>query len=244
MKSSACLPAVYPDSVQAIRRLTSAIKGFSFASMNFTLALAIGFSVASIPGPIIILITTETLRKGPKAGLLTMAAPVLMDALVMLPLGLLLQASVFSGGGGIFLGFLGGGFLCWLGFQAIRAGTTGVETDAMLPSVKDIPEIPPFFKGAMTQLTSPYPYLYWGTVGASFIRQSFESGGLWSAALFPLGFWIGASAFGVLVILVAGHGKKLLPPHLEPYLHRLSGGLLVACGVFLAIKAWLAFIRG
>lgn len=175
-----------------------------------------------------------------------MAAPVLMDALVMLPLGLLLQASVFSGKGGIILGFLGAGFLCWLGLQAIRAGTTVVETNAdpVSTAANASQEISSFVKGAMTQLTSPYPYLYWGTVGASFIRQSFESGGLWSAVLFPLGFWIGASAFGLLVILVAGHGKKLLPPHLEPFLHRLSGGLLVACGIFLAIKIWQTFIQG
>lgn len=79
--------------------------------MTLPLAFAIGFSVASIPGPTIILITTETLRKGPKAGLATMTAPVLMDALLMVPLGLLLRASLFlhrfSGvlliGSGIFL---------------------------------------------------------------------------------------------------------------------------------------------
>ena len=114
--------------------------------MTFPLAFAIGFSVASIPGPTIVLIATETLRKGPKAGLATMTAPVLMDALLMLPLGLLLQASLFSGSGGLFLGLLGAAFLLWLGFQSIQAGAKNIplEVDKEVPSAHTNKETPSF----------------------------------------------------------------------------------------------------
>lgn len=214
--------------------------------MTLSLAFAIGFSVASIPGPTIILITTETLRKGPKAGLATMAAPVLIDALLMLPLGLLLQASLFSGSGGLFLGLLGAAFLLWLGFKSIQAGAEG-KRDKGLKGSREMEltlnplnpsSLNPFFKGVLTHLTSPYPYLYWGTVGSSFIRQGFESGGAWAAAKFPIGFWLGASIFTLLVIFVVARGKKVLPPRLEPHLHRFSGVLLIGSGIFLAVRVW------
>ncbi len=208
--------------------------------MNFPLAFAIGFSVASIPGPTIILIATETLRKGPKSGLVTMTAPLLMDALLMLPLGLLLQASLFSGGGALFLGLIGAAFLVWLGLQSMQAGAKKIplELDPDQPPPNSNHELPSFLKGLLTHLTSPYPYLYWGTVGSTFIRQGFENGGLWAAATFPLGFWLGASAFTLLVIYVVTRGKKMLPPRLEPHLHRFSGVLLIASGIFLAVKVW------
>lgn len=214
--------------------------------MTLSLAFAIGFSVASIPGPTIILITTETLRKGPKAGLATMAAPVLIDAILMLPLGLLLQASLFSGSGGLFLGLLGAAFLLWLGFKSIQAGAKG-RRDKGLKGSREMEltlnplnpsSLNPFFKGVLTHLTSPYPYLYWGTVGSSFIRQGFESGGAWAAAKFPIGFWLGASIFTLLVIFVVARGKKVLPPRLEPHLHRFSGVLLIGSGIFLAVRVW------
>lgn len=208
--------------------------------MTFPLAFAIGFSVASIPGPTIILITTETLRKGPKAGLATMTAPILMDALFMLPLGLLLQASLFSGRAAAFLGLIGAGFLFWLGLQSILAGVKKIplKIDPGGSSAKSNQEFPSFVKGVLTHLTSPYPYLYWGTVGAAFIRQGFESGGTWAAAKFPLGFWLGASTFTLAVIYVMTRGKKMLPPRLEPHLHRLSGILLIGSGIFLAVRVW------
>lgn len=208
--------------------------------MTFPLAFAIGFSVASIPGPTIILIATETLRKGAKSGLVTMTAPILMDALLMLPLGLLLQASLFSGGGALFLGLIGAAFLVWLGLQSMQAGVQNISLEPKPggPSANSREELPSFWKGVLTHLTSPYPYLYWGTVGSSFIRQGFESGGAWAAATFPIGFWLGASVFTLIVIYLVERTKKLLPPRLEPHLHRFSGVFLIASGIFLAVKVW------
>lgn len=208
--------------------------------MTFPFAFAIGFSVASIPGPTIILIATETLRKGAKSGLATMAAPILLDAIMMLPLGLLLQTSIFSGRGAVFLGFLGVAFLFWLGLQSILAGAKKLAAESDLESAlaSRNQETPSFVKGVLTHLTSPYPYLYWGTIGSTFIRQGFQSGGVWAAAVFPLGFWLGASVFTLIVIYLVARTKKLLPPRLEPYLHRFSGVLLIGSGIFLAARVW------
>lgn len=208
--------------------------------MAFLLAFAMGFSVASLPGPIIVLIATETLRKGIGAGLLIVAAPVLMDALVMVPLALLFQASIVSGKGAAGLGLIGGCLLVWLGSQSMSAGASPMN-------VKDISgpmrtwgkkEIPSFLKGLLTHLTNPYPYLYWGSVGAGFIQRGFERSGTWGGVIFPLGFWLGAGIFNLLVVYLVGRGKKMLPARLEPYLHRFSGALLIGCGIFVAVRPW------
>lgn len=201
--------------------------------MTFPLAFVIGFSVASIPGPMIVVISTETLKKGPRAGLVTMTVPLLLDGLVMLPLGLLLQASLFSGKAAVALGLAGGLFLVWLGVQSM-----GASTSESLKFRTQSGELSSFKKGFVTHVTSPYPYLYWGTVGSTFVRQGFEAGGLWSAAIFPAGFWSGASVFTTLVIYLITHGKKMLPQKVERHLHRVSGVLLIASGILLAFKVW------
>ncbi|MBI4524562.1 MAG: LysE family translocator [Deltaproteobacteria bacterium] len=208
--------------------------------MTLPIAFAIGFSVASIPGPTILLIATEALRKGFKAGVLTMLAPLLLDALVMVPFGLFFQISLFSGKGTFFLGLAGSGLLFWLGLQSIRAGAKKkpLAFDREGPGGPRQQEIPSFTKGLLTHLSSPYPYIYWSTVGASFIRQGFETGGARGAALFPFGFWLGASAFTLLVIGLLVQGKKLLPRKLEPYLHYLSGTLLIGAGILLGVSVW------
>lgn len=207
--------------------------------MNFPLAFAIGVSVASIPGPTIILIATQTLRHGPRAALMTMLAPLALDAFLMLPLGLILQTSLFGGNGALILALCGSALLLWLGLQSIRAGLRS----SLLPHPSSLAtpgnrELPPFVKGLLTHVTSPYPYLYWATVGASFIRQGFANGGVLGAAIFPLGFWLGACSFTVVVIYLVARTKKLLPPRVEPYLHHVSGVLLIGGGIYLAVSSW------
>ncbi len=217
--------------------------------MTFPLAFLIGFSVASIPGPTIILVATETLRKGARAGLLAMMAPFLLDALLMVPLGLLLQSALFYGTGAFLLGLAGAAFLAWIGAKSIQSGamqlkdpsrsqTIGSPGSILQHPPQTTRELSSFLKGVITHLTSPYPYLYWGTVGASFIRRGFATGGARSAALFPVGFWFGAAAFTSAMIYLLARGKKLLPPHLEPYLHQFSGALLIGSAIFLAVSVW------
>ncbi len=222
------------------RGLTLEEKAFSLSSMAFPLAFAMGFSVASLPGPIIVLIATETLRKGVVAGLFIVTAPILIDALVMVPLALLLQASIVFGKGVAGLGFIGGCFLVWLGAQSMGASARPMNDRSADRSELTWrnKEIPSFLKGILTHLINPYPSIYWGSVGASFMRQGFERGGTWGAVVFPLGFWLGAGIFNLLVVYLMARGKRMFPAHLEPYLHRFSGVLLMASGVFVAVRPW------
>ena len=211
--------------------------------MNFPLAIAMGFAVASLPGPILVLITTETLRKGPRAGVLTMTAPLIIDAVVILPLALLLQASLVTGQGVIGLGLVGACLLVWLGFQSMRVNTGVLNpgSDYAAGWSWRRSELPSFLKGVLTHLSNPYPYIYWATIGVIFIRQGFEKHGIPGALLFPMGFWLGAGTLNLLVVYLAGRGRRMLPPRLEPYLHRISGVLLMGSGVFVALRTWWTF---
>jgi len=194
--------------------------------------------MASLPGPILVLIASETLRKGAVAGCLVMTAPLFVDALVMLPLALLLQAALVPGKSWVLLGSTGALLLFWLGMQSLRLDLGQPERDAKRGWNLGRSELPSFLKGVLTHLTNPYPYIYWGTVGVIFVRQGLERGGVPGALLFPLGFWLGAGTLNLLVVFVATRGRRLLPPRWEPYLHRFSGLLLMGCALWLGFKTW------
>jgi threonine/homoserine/homoserine lactone efflux protein len=148
--------------------------------------------------------------------------------------------------GAFVLGLVGAGLLIWMGLQSIKAGSSkgqlGMVELMNTTTSKQKKELPSFAKGILTHLTSPYPYLYWGTVGSSFVREGFKQDGAWGAALFPLGFWTGTTTFTLLTIYLVTRGKKFMPPHWEPYLHHFSGALLVASAIFLVVKVWRGFI--
>ena len=207
----------------------------TFAAMSLLLAYATGFSVASMPGPILALITTETLRRGTWPGAQIALAPMCVDACVMLPLVMVLQSTVPSGPGAIAMGIVGSGFLVSLGLQSLRAGS-----QPMAPgSRRGGSRLPSFLKGALTQLMNPYAYLFWGTVGFAFVRQGFQANGLQGALAFPLGFWLGAGTMNFLVVYLVGRGRRYMPARLEPYVHAFSGILLIGTGVFLI---WAVFV--
>lgn len=197
-----------------------------------------GFSVASLPGPIIVLVASETLRKGPGAGLLTMTAPLLVDALVILPLVLMIQASLVPERGWVPLGFVGAALLVWLGLQSMGGRTEGPRSNDKPGLSLRRREMPSFLKGVLTQCTNPYPYIFWGTVGVVFVRQGLEQGGIPGAVVFPLGFWLGAGTLNLLVVTVSTRGRQMLSPQWEPHLHRILGILLIGSAILVGFKTW------
>ena len=197
--------------------------------MSLLLAYAMGFSVASMPGPILALIATETLRRGAWPGAQTALAPMCVDACVMLPLVMVLQSSIPSGAGAVAIGVAGGAFLFWLGLQSFRARSGNVVPDGRRGSRR----LPPFLKGVLTQLMNPYAYIFWGTVGFAFVREGFEAHGLEGAFSFPAAFWLGAGTMNFLVVYLVSRGRRYLPPGAEPCVHAFSGILLIGAGVFL-----------
>ena len=197
--------------------------------MSLLLAYAMGFSVASMPGPILALITTETLRRGAWPGAQTALAPMCVDACVMLPLVMVLHAAVPSGAGVVVIGLAGGAFLSWLGLQSLRAGSAPAAPGGRRGSRR----LPPFVKSVLTQLMNPYAYILWGTVGFAFVREGFEARGLPGAVSFPAGFWLGAGTVNFLVVYLVSRGRRYLPARAEPYVHVFSGVLLIAAGGFL-----------
>ena len=197
--------------------------------MSLLLAYAMGFSVASMPGPILALITTETLRRGAWPGAQTALAPMCVDACVMLPLVMVLQSSIPSGAGALVIGLAGGAFLFWLGLQSFRAGSSPVAPGGGRGSRR----LPPFLKSVLTQLMNPYAYIFWGTVGFAFVREGFEARGLQGALSFPAGFWLGAGTMNFLVVYLVSRGRRYLPARAEPWVHVFSGVLLIAAGGFL-----------
>ncbi len=151
----------------------------------------------------------------------------------MLPLVVILHASIPSGMVAVAIGVAGGAFLLWLGVQCLRAWSTGSPA---ITANDFATKLPSFTKGILTHLMNPYPYVFWGTVGLAYVRDGFETGGITGALQFPLGFWLGASVFNFLVVLLVIRGKRILSPVAEPYMHMFAGLLLIVAGVFLIVS--------
>ena len=131
-----------------------------FLSAGILLGLAAGFA----PGPLLVLVISETLRHDIKAGLKVSIAPLVTDIpIILISLLLLNRLAEFKSILGC-ISIFGGLFILYLGYESLK--TRGVELN--LSSVKSSS----FKKGVITNALNPHPYIFYMTVGTPIIYRS------------------------------------------------------------------------
>jgi threonine/homoserine/homoserine lactone efflux protein len=193
---------------------------FQFLGIGILLGLSAGIA----PGPLLMLVISETLRHGTRAGITVALAPIITD-LPIIAASLLVLANL--AGYGPVLGVVslfGSLFLCYTGYQTLRV----TPVDLALPGSENRS----LAKGILTNLLSPHPYLFWITVGTPLVYRTLEQGPL-SLAAFLGGFYL--CLVGSKVMLAVGVGRSRALLRGRPYLYsmRLLGLLLLLFALLL-----------
>lgn len=192
----------------------------TFLSAGIVLGLSAGFS----PGPLMTLVITQTLSHGIREGFKVAAAPLVTDLPIILAATFLLTrlANYRPVLGTISL--VGGLFVLLLAWESFR--TVGVDTVAGDAAPQSLG------KGIMVNLLSPYPYLFWLTVGAPMIVKGWTAGSLRSGA-FVAGFMVCLVGAKLAIAVAAGRSRKFLRGHAYFTIMRLLGLMLVVFAILL-----------
>ena len=190
------------------------------------LGLSLGLGAGLAPGPLLALVIRSALQDGVAAGVRVAFSPLVTDVPVIV-VAVVLASSL----PGVALGVLavaGGGFVIWLGVDALRASPApaGAALCAAGPR-RDL------LRGALTNALSPHPWMFWIAVGAPILAGQRPGGG----ALFLGAFYLVLVGSKVAVAGVVGAGRsRLVGGHGHTVLLRASAVLLIATGVVLAIE--------
>ncbi len=189
----------------------------------------LGFSAGVAPGPLLVLVLSETLRFGVRSGFKVAVAPLITDPPIIVLTLLLVYR--FSGEGPALglLSIFGAAFVGYLGWQSVRfqGGERVVGSGVRERSLQ---------KAILASALSPHPWLFWLSVGGPIIVRAAEDS--WAPAA---GFM--AVFYGVLV------GSKLALAVLTARSRVwLTGSVYVAVirslGVLLWVLAVLLFHDG
>lgn len=172
--------------------------------------VVLGLSAGLAPGPLLTLVVAETLRHGISAGVRVALAPLLSDLpIILLTIFVLDKISNVAPLLGI-ISLCGALLLLHMAYQSLRTGE--------IPAPHAAPRTTASLrKGVLVNALSPHPYLFWLTVGGSYLSPPSASDTA-APALFLIGF------YGSLI------GAKLLL------------ATLVERARLLAKKAWLTRI--
>jgi threonine/homoserine/homoserine lactone efflux protein len=190
------------------------------------LGLSLGLGAGLAPGPLLALVIRSTLHDGVAAGIRVALSPLVTDVPIIV-VALLLAESLPDAALGA-LGIAGGGFVFWLGVEALRESPAPAEAAVGGASPqRDI------LRGALTNVLSPHPWVFWIAVGAPVLGKD----GIGSAALFLGAFYLLLIGTKVAVAGALGAGRdRLVEGRGYVIVLRASALLLLATGVVLALE--------
>ncbi len=185
-----------------------------FLSAGTLLGLAAGFA----PGPLLVLVISETLRHDIKAGIKVSIAPLITDVpIILISLLILNRLADFKPILGC-ISIFGGLFILYLGYESLK--TRGVELN--LSSVSSSS----FRKGVITNALNPHPYIFYMTVGAPIIFKGINQNFL-SALLFVGIFLLFLVGSKVVLAMVVERSRAFLKGRVYIWVMRTLGALLL-----------------
>ncbi len=181
--------------------------------------ILLGFSAGIAPGPLLTLVISETLSGGVGAGVRVALSPLLTDLpIIVFAFFFVSQFSdveTLLGG----MSILGGIFVFYMGYENLRTVTSRGDTPA--PSTSRS-----LFRGVVTNLLSPHPYLFWFSVGAPIMSKAISVSVL-APVLFLLSFYLFLVGAKVVLANVAGRSRNFLQGQVYVNTMRFLG--LVLC---------------
>lgn len=196
------------------------------ALLAFTFA---AFVIVIVPGPTVTVIIANSIRDGTRAGLLNIAGTQagLTVMVLIVAFGLQTFLSVMAEWFHV-IKLAGAAYLVWLGFKMLRSdGRLGSADDAAAPRIGY------FWQGFLVILSNPKVVLLFGAVFPQFIDPSGSA--FWQTVLLGAIFMAIATVFDSLYAILAGSAGGYLTRSRVRIIERLSGSLLIAGGVWMAL---------
>ncbi len=184
----------------------------------------LGACAGLAPGPLLALVLTQSLRHGPREGCKIALAPLLTDApliaLAWVLAARLAQLRVWLG----VVSLAGGVFVLYLAWESLGPAAPDAGAAAEPPRS--------WFKGILTNLLNPHPWLFWLTIGAASLARALAE--RWSSAVgFLFGFYLLLVGSKVVIALLAGRARDLLAGRPYRVVMRVLAVLLACFAVLL-----------
>ena len=192
---------------------------FNLLIAGITLGLYSGLS----PGPLLILLISQTLKHGHKEGIKVAFSPLITD-LPIIAVSLLFLSFVagYSSILGI-ISILGGIFLLYMAYESFKTRELTGDIEAEEPkSLK---------KGATVNFLNPAPYLFWITVGGPIIITAYTDSIL-DPLMFIIGFYVFLVGSKIVLAFAAGKSREFITGKPYLYIMRILGIVLVIFALY------------
>ena len=190
--------------------------------VGFLLGTPAGFS----PGPMLVLVISESLRNGVRAGAKVAFIPLITDIPLLIFSGIFFtKISNIKTLIGL-ISIIGSVFLFYLGRKSFRIEDSTIQkyyNHKIL--LKEL---------IILNFLNPNPYLFWFTVGAPLMVRSFDQSPI-SGISFLLGFYIGLVGSKFCLALITGKSRNFLQDFWYKLIMKFLGLSLIGLSIYILI---------
>ena len=191
--------------------------------VGFLLGAPAGFS----PGSMLILIISETLRHGVRAGAKVAFIPLITDVPLLIFSGFFFSKLSYIEPLISLLSLFGSVFLFYLGIKSFRIANSEFQNFSNRKLL--LKEL------IIVNFLNPNPYLFWFTVGAPLMVRSFDKS-LFSGISFLFGFYLGLVGSKFILALLTGKSRNFLQGFWYKLIMQFLGLSLIGFSIFLLIE--------
>jgi threonine/homoserine/homoserine lactone efflux protein len=197
-------------------------------------AFALGFALGAAPGPVQLLILSETAKRGLSGGLRVMlgANGTLFAVMVLLALGfssLAPSSAVLDG-----LRVVGGGFLVYLGIDELLRLRREAGDDP--PDTVTGRTLGPTARGVVSVVLNPGAWIFFATTASAVVANASADGGTSAALLAALAMTVGVSLSDLTFTVLGSGGRRLLGERGLRWVRGVLSVGLVAIGVAFVLQ--------
>jgi threonine/homoserine/homoserine lactone efflux protein len=186
----------------------------------------VGFSGAIVPGPMLTVSITETLKKGYRAGTSVVFGHMIVETSIIVLLAVGLSQIIGLKWPFIVISLVGGAFLVFMGLNLIKSGKRKASIEITAEEPKFVHG--PIYGGIVTSLSNPYFFMWWFTVGATFVFEGLRLAGLVGLAAFLIGHWASDFSWYGFISFCTDKGAAFAGDRAYQY-------VLISCGIFLSV---------
>ena len=208
----------------------------------FGVSFVLALSGALMPGPLLTVTISESVKKGPWVGPMVILGHGLLELglviLIVLGLGPYLKTSLVTSS----VALIGGLVLIWMGYSMFKeSGSITIPVNEMESSAAPKRSGGPIVIGVIMSLSNPYWLIWWVTIGLGYLTSAMHLGFLGIASFF-LGHITADLVWYSAVSTAISKGRRVMSTGMYQAILKGCAACLVVFGAWFIYSAYERFL--
>ncbi|OPY26251.1 MAG: LysE type translocator [Methanobacterium sp. PtaU1.Bin242] len=197
-----------------------------------------GLSGALVPGPMLTVTISDSVKKGFIAGPLVVLghfiAEITLIFIIMAGFSWLIGSTTAA----MIIGTLGGIMLIYMGYNNSKSSNKllNIQKDGLSQRYGSV------FGGIITSISNPYFFIWWATIGMAFMFKGLEIAGIIGLLGFLIGHWSADMSWYSTVSFLTSKGSEIMTDEHYDMIMKICGIFLIILGIYFLITAQLSNI--